>query len=203
MSSMEYVIIFLVLTKSHPIISFLTMLCIGLLLVALAAVMKRRKLVYLAIPLFPLYMVNLFAGHFVTNALLEHFGEKGQGMVVASKQTSDLYNDQPVWRYDVMIKSGNEKPVSTYFLTSDFNIIHTDSFNEYRYPSEGTRFNVLYLKRYPKAFVIIADDDSEYAKNLRQYKRSEEINRLKNQLKMDPQNIELSKKIDMLQQQKN
>lgn len=196
---MEYVIIFLVLTKTHPIISFFGMLCIGLLGAILAVAMNRAKLTYLVILLFPLYMINLFAGHFVTNALLEHLGEKGEGMVVASNQTSDLYNDQYVWRYDVMLKSGNEEPISTYFLTSDFNIIHTESLNEYHYPTEGIRFNVWYLKKYPKAFVIIADDDSEYAKILRQDKASKEINRLKNQLKMDPQNTELNKKIDMLE----
>lgn len=185
---------FFVLTKAHPIISFFAMMFIGLLLIFFAVVMNKSKLTHLAILLFPLYMFNLFAGHFVINPLLEHFGEKGEGMVVAIDQTSDLYNDQPVWQYDVMLKSGNEAPVSTYFLTSDFNIIHTDSFNEYYYPSEGVKFNVLYLKKYPKAFVIIADDDSEYAKSLRQDKRNQEINRLKNQLKMDPENVDLSKK---------
>jgi hypothetical protein len=121
-------------------------------------------------------------------------------MVVAGSQTSDIYNDQPVWRYDVMIKSGNEEPVSTYFLTSDFNIVHTESFNEYYYPAEGTRFNVWFLNKYPRAFVIIADDNSEYAKSLQRAKVIKEINRLKNQLKMDPKNAELSKKINMLEQ---
>lgn len=167
---MEYVIMFLVLTRVHPIISFLAMICIGFLGAVLAAAMNRRKLTPLAIILFPLYMINLFAGHFLTNVLLENFGEKGEGIVTSSNQTSNLYNDQPVWRYDVTLKSGNEEPISTYFLTSDFNIIHKESFNEYRYPSKGIRFNVWYLKKYPKAFVIIANDDSEYAKSLHQDK---------------------------------
>ncbi|MDS0527410.1 hypothetical protein NNC19_17095 [Clostridium sp. SHJSY1] len=165
---MEYVIMLSVLMRAHPIISMLAMIFIGFAGAVLAAVTNRRKLSHFVIILFPLYMINLFAGHFLTNALLENYGEKGEGIVVSSNETSDLYNDQPVWRYDVMLKSGNEEPISTYFLTSDFNIIHKESFNEYRYPSKGIRFNVWYLKKYPKAFVIIANDDSEYAKSFHQ-----------------------------------
>lgn len=101
---MEYVIMFLVLTKTHPIISFFGMLCIVLLVAILAVVMNRTKLASFVILLFPLYMINLFVEHFVTNPLFEHFGEKGEGMVVDSKETSDFYNDQPVWQYDVMLK---------------------------------------------------------------------------------------------------
>lgn len=123
-------------------------------------------------------------------------GDSGEGMVVDISRTSDLYNDAPVFRYNVMIKSNAEEVVSTYFLTYDFNIVHKESFNKYNYPQIGVKFNVKFLKEYPKAFVIIADDNSDYSKALKRSKDSKEIASLKNQLKIDPNNPDIIKKLD-------
>jgi hypothetical protein len=196
---MEYVIIFLVELKSSPIIGFWGLVILG----GIISIFFPKRAVSIFVILFLGYLANIFMGHFVTNYLLERFGDKGEGMVVAIDNTSSTYNDQPVMKYEVMLKSDNQKPVSTYFLSSDFNIVHQKSWNEYVYPSTGIRFNVYYLKGYPRAFVIIADDGSDYAKGLESDQDLEEISRLQNQLKMDPDNDDIRNKLNNLLEKHN
>lgn len=162
---MEYLIMLLVYSKVHFIVSFLMMLFLCLLAVIFINIMKGGAWINCVFLLLPLYLINIFAGHFVTNILLEHFGEKGEGVVINRSETSIIYNEERVWRYNVLLKGGSEE-IFTYFLTDEFNIIHKNSFNKYYYPTEGIKFNVYYLKKYPKAFVIIANDDSDYSKSL-------------------------------------
>jgi hypothetical protein len=191
---MQYLIIFLVGLKSHLLISLLALLGLGFT----GLILPIKRIIPITIILFFVLFFNIFTGHVITNYLLEHFGDKGEGMVVAISETSNIYNDQPVMKYEVMLKSDKQKPVTTYFLSDDFNIIHQKSWNEYVYPSPGIRFNVYYLKQYPRAFVIIANDDSDYARSLECYKDVEEISRLQNQLKMDPDNAEIKEKLNKM-----
>lgn len=195
---MTYIVILLVALKSHLILSFLGCIVFGIVSQIIFPKQIRSALLKFSITFFVVIFLNIFLGHFLTNILIDNFGETGVGMVVSSSRTSDQYNNQTVYRYDVMIKpnSDDSNVVSTYFLSSDFNIVHKDSFNEYHYPSTGVKFNVKYIKNYPRAFVIIANDDSEYSKNLRVSKYSDEKSTIENQLKMDPENSDLKKKLD-------
>lgn len=174
---MQYVIIFLVIIRIHRILSFLALFGVGLLVYFLSVLTSGMNPAPFIVLLYFIYFITIFAGHFAINFLLEYFGDEGEGRVVDITQTSDLYNDQPVLCYDVMIKANDQQPVSTYCLTSDFNISHPESWNEYFYPETGISFNVWFLKGYPRAFVIIGNDDSDYARTLQREKKAKEINR--------------------------
>jgi|GEM_PF-5190971 len=196
---MIYITILLVVLKSRPMLSILGCIIFGIISQIVFPQKAKFHLSKFSIIFFVIIIANIFAGHFLTNMLIDNFGEKGEAMIVDNLPTSDQYNNEIVYRYNVMIKPANDSnAISTYFLSSDFNIIHNDSLNRYYYPSTGVKFNVKYIKAYPKAFVIIANDDSEYSKQLQINKYSSEKSKIENQLKMDPRNPDLKEKLEEL-----
>lgn len=158
---MDYLIIFLITLKAHPILSFIVLIALGL--IAPLFLPKKIKLplfcgVFL---IFSLCFVNVFMGHLLTNYLIDKFGDKGEGTVVDIIQTPNSFNYEPVLRYNVIINQNDKDMISTYCLTSDFNIDYTDSSNKPFSPEPGVKFNVKYIKNYPRAFVIIPKDTSD------------------------------------------
>jgi hypothetical protein len=81
--------------------------------------------------------------------------------LVKREKTNNLHNEEPVIRYDVVYKTADGKNVETYFESWDFNIY--PSANTVRYPGVGETFRIAYLPSYPKAFLILTDDASEYS----------------------------------------
>jgi len=137
------------------------------------------------------FFVNLFAGHFASNWLLARVGDAGAATVVSIESTSALYNDQPVMRYQVMIRPLQGGAVAqTHFDTSSFNITPQPTEDGYVYPAPGSQFNVRYLPDFPFAFVILSDDDSPYSRGLRCQRSMEVQSKLSKQLAFDPQNAE-------------
>lgn len=106
-----------------------------------------------------------FFGSWLTNPLIYHNGETGEGIVTGQYRTSDAYNYQQVIGYNAVIRTAGGSVVRTSFRSDSFNV--HPSANEVRYPQAGERFNVRYLPAHPEDFVIIADDDSPYARGLR------------------------------------
>lgn len=119
-------------------------------------------------------------------------------MIVDISDTGNIFNDQEVMRYDVIIGTKALETIRTYFVTNDFNIVNSSSLNYYLYLLAGIKFNVKYLKDYPRAFVIIGNDDSEYSKWFKGIDKAKEINRLTNEFKIDPENEELKKKFEAI-----
>ncbi|MBD7910612.1 NHL repeat-containing protein [Clostridium cibarium] len=196
---MIYITILLVALKAHPVLSILGCILFGIISQIGFPKKVKPHLLKFSIVFFVIIIANIFVGHFLTNMLIDNFGEKGEAMIVDNSKTSNQYNNESVYRYNVMIKPANDiNTISTYFLSSDFNIIHNDSSNKYSYPSTGIKFNVKYIKSYPKAFVIIANDDSDYSKQLQLNKYSSEKSSIENQLKMDPENSDLKEKLEEL-----
>lgn len=197
---MIYIAILFVVLKSHPVLSILGCIFFGIINQVVSPQKVKSHLSKFSIVFFVIIFANIFVGHFLTNMIIDNFGEKGEAIILDNSKTSDQYNNAAVYRYNVMIKPTDDSNViSTYFLSSDFNIIHNDSFNEYHYPSTGVKFNVKYIKAYPKAFVIIANDDSDYSKQLQLNKYSSEKSKIENQLKMDPENSDLKEKLEELE----
>ncbi|OOM57625.1 SMP-30/gluconolaconase/LRE-like region [Clostridium beijerinckii] len=196
---MTYIAILLVVLKSHPVLSIWGCILFGIISQFAFPKKARFHLSKFSIIFFVIIIANIFVGHFLTNIIIDNFGEKGEAMILDNSPTSDQYNNERVYRYNVMIKPDNDSnAISTYFLSSDFNIVHNDSLNRYYYPSTGVKFNVKYIKAYPKAFVIIANDDSEYGRQLQINKYSSEKSKIENQLKMDPENPDLKEKLKEL-----
>lgn len=184
--------VFLAVLHAYPIAAcfgIVLFFCFGL---ALSRFLPRRLALWL-LPLtgllFVVFMVNLFAGHFVRNALLLRVGVEAEGMVVASSETNVRYNDQPVWRHEVMLKPKGVpvSPISTYGLTSDFNLTPHAWDEGFAYPAAGVRFNARFLPDFPRAFVILTEDDSEYSKGLKCQRSAQQQATLRARLRMVPE----------------
>jgi hypothetical protein len=109
--------------------------------------------------------LNFFGGHYLNSILIYRFGEQGIARITGSYATSTQYNEHDVVGYHVLVKTPEGKTVETGFEDDDFNVY--PSHNRVSYPSVGDNFNVRYLRHFPGAFVMITNDDSAWAVNLR------------------------------------
>lgn len=109
-------------------------------------------------------LLFLFGSGLATNLVHAH-GVPGEGTVTDRFDTSTVHNDEQVYGFNVLIRTRDGQVVRTSFRTDSFNVYPYR--NRTRYPGPGARFNVRYLPNHPHAFVIIADDDSEWARSLR------------------------------------
>lgn len=112
-------------------------------------------------------VVNLSCGAAIATRLIYHFGVAGSAIVTGSYQTADVYNNQDVMGYNILIRTADGKVVDTSFETDDFNVYPPR--NATNYPNIGDAFTVRYLTHAPHTFVIVADDDSPWVQGLRCY----------------------------------
>lgn len=110
-------------------------------------------------------LVFIFGSDFANKLIYDH-GQFGEGIVIEKNETGDMYNQEPVIRYEALIKTTKGKTVQTSFDSDDFNL-YPDSDNASRYPEVGLPFTVKHLEENPKVFIIVTDDDSSYGANLR------------------------------------
>jgi hypothetical protein len=110
-------------------------------------------------------LINVLLGPTLSADLLHRFGATGAATITGAFPTSTQYNNHNVAGYDVLIQGADGKVTKVSFRDDDFNVY--PSHNATTYPGPGDRFNVRYLKDYPASFVILADDDSPWARQLR------------------------------------
>jgi hypothetical protein len=111
------------------------------------------------------FILFVLFGSSLTTPLIFHYGETGEGVVAGQFTTADVRNQEPVVGFNVLIRKANGDIVRTSFRSDSFNVY--PSANEVRYPPIGTRFNIRYLPVHPEDFVIVANDDSPWARSLR------------------------------------
>ena len=104
-------------------------------------------------------------GERITSPLVYTYGEAGEAVVTDEYRTADMWNYRPVIGFNVLIRQAGGGLIRTGFRSDSFNLY--PSANEVRYPRAGMRFNVRYLPAHPEDFVIITDDDSQWARGLR------------------------------------
>lgn len=97
--------------------------------------------------------VVLIFGPSLSAPLIYHYGVPGQGVITATEETGNIYNDEPVERYTVMLQTANGERIATHFDSSDFNIY--PYHNRVRYPTQGQPFEVRYLASRPQSFVMV------------------------------------------------
>jgi hypothetical protein len=116
--------------------------------------------------LIPIYSIlNIIFGMMVaTNAVHAH-GVTGHATVTGSYDTGNLYNEQKVMGYHMLVNTADNRVMETSFEEDDFNVY--PPHNSVRYPGVGDHFNVQYLKAFPQDFIIVSDDDSPWAVHLR------------------------------------
>ncbi len=118
-------------------------------------------------------IVNIVLGTQLVTRLIYHFGVSGSAMVTGEYRTNIQYNDHDVMGYRVMIRTAEGKIVETSFEDDDFTVY--PPHNATSYPGPGNAFTARYLSSHPAYFVIVADDDSPWAKGLRCAKLGEAV----------------------------
>lgn len=114
------------------------------------------KMAYFAWLFMFLSILNLIFGARISNHLINKHGEPGTGVVLREETTNNLYNEEPVYRYPVLLITAEAKKVETYFETNDFNVYPNSG--SARYPAVGEEFNLKYLEKNPNRFVILANE---------------------------------------------
>ncbi len=147
--------------------------------------------VLVALGMWGAILVFFFGAGFVNKQIYSH-GKKGEGTVIAYQNTGDLYNEEPIIRYDVLINTRNGETVETSFESNDF-VLYPTPDDSYTYPSNGLTFNVRYLEKYPEAFVIVTDDTSDYAKGIFCAQKRNALNIAKHKFDFDTNNATYKK----------
>ncbi|NLC05540.1 MAG: hypothetical protein GX778_03330 [Erysipelothrix sp.] len=171
----------------------------SIILITLYNKIKKPKIKitfpYYIIPIFFITsLLFLFLGRYVTIPLIYFFGEETNGLVVSVDRTSSRYNEQPVYKHNVIFYDIDGKTIETSFRTSDFNV--NPITNCVRYPGSKETFTLRYMKSLPSEFIIIRDETQHKLTKLIQ-ERSE----LQNKIEFDPNNIQYQQELDTLENQ--
>ena len=114
---------------------------------------------------FPQYIIPIlfvasflffFLGRYVTIPLIYHFGEQTNALVVSVERTSSRYNEEPIYKHNIIFYDIDGQTIETSFRTSDFNVYPMT--NSVRYPGSGDTFTLRYMKSLPSEFIIIRDE---------------------------------------------
>lgn len=118
--------------------------------------------------LIPLFIIagiaNLIFGTELMTILIYRFGAAGRATVTGSFATSTQYNNHNVRGHNVLIRTAGGGVIETSFRDDDFNVY--PPHNSVTYPGQGDEFSVRYLQNYPTDFVIVAADESPWARRL-------------------------------------
>ncbi|WP_222982816.1 hypothetical protein [Flagellimonas meishanensis] len=131
-------------------------------------------------------LIFIFGSDF-TNLLVHQYGQIGEGLVIDKAETGDMYNEEPIVQYDVLIKTKDGEMVKTTFKNTDFNLYPTPD-GGYSYPPQGVAFTVKYMESGPETFIIITDDNSEYATKKTCAEQLRKLNIAKSQYDFAPDN---------------
>jgi hypothetical protein len=123
-----------------------------------------RRHVWL-VPLFIIAgVVNMTFGTEIMTILIYRYGAAGAATVTSSFATGTVYNNHNVRGHDVLIRTASGSVIETSFRDDDFNVY--PPHNSVTYPGQGDEFSVRYLQNYPTDFIIVAGDDSPWARGL-------------------------------------
>ncbi|HSC87738.1 MAG TPA: hypothetical protein VLC09_10730 [Polyangiaceae bacterium] len=157
-----------------------------------------RPLRYLAVGFAVFGFVNLFAGELWVNPLVVAHGVKGQGMVVKSEATNVKVNKVTIRELTALLRVNDGQTVEATFRSND-GVVVPSSFFHFVYPPSNVRFNVLHLPHHPEAFVVLADDDSPYARSLRCGEIAQAAAEARARFEFDPANPESRASLEQLE----
>jgi hypothetical protein len=151
---------------AHRRFEFVAAAMLSSLLIGAIAIGLRRFSILLLIPVIVGYaFLNLAFGVDWSVALIHRFGNQASATATGRFPTEDVYNNQDVFGYHVLIRAADGNVFETAFRTDDFNVY--PQRNATRYPSVGDVFTVRYLPGHPDDFVIVRDDASPWSNRLR------------------------------------
>lgn len=166
----EFIISVLFTIAEHSILSLFSGFAIAGIIIFIYLKISSSKikisLRILSVIIFIYSFGNLFAGYILAGSMIYNIGETGSAVTVSIKQTNNQYNHQWVYEHTIVLETKDGKKFETTFSDADFNIFPIPK-DGYVYPARGEKYSVKYLKSHPKAFVIVSDDNSPYAKRIR------------------------------------
>jgi hypothetical protein len=125
----------------------------------------RRFIILWLVPIVVGYaFVNLIDGPDLVVGLIYRFGTPAPATVTGTFPTNDVYNNQDVVGFNVLIDLAGGSVAETSFRNDDFNVYPPR--NETRYPDQGDIFTVRYLSGHPDDFIIVRGDGSPWANRL-------------------------------------
>ncbi|MFP6561847.1 hypothetical protein WJ542_26600 [Paraburkholderia sp. B3] len=151
---------------THWRFEFVPVAIVVSILIGVVAIRLRRLAILWLVPLiFGYAILNVIFGPDWGVALIYRFGNQAPATVTGTFPTNDIYNDQAVVGYHVLIRPADGAVVEGSFRSDDFNVY--PPHNATRYPDSGDVFSVRYLRGYPADFVIVSDDGSPWSNRLR------------------------------------
>lgn len=136
----------------HPGWSFLLL---ALFFGALSVVTKKWIFGILAL-LMPI--ANIFLAHMLNAWFLNAYGVKGTGIVTLISETNSTLNDNPIYDYDVLVKTPDGEDVLTGFSTMSAAIYPVR--NTILLPPANEAFVLKYIPGYEKNIVILSDESA-------------------------------------------
>ena len=106
-------------------------------------------------------IINIIIGPMINAKFLNEFGTLADGMVTGIFKTSTLYNEEPVYRYETLIRKPDGSSLETSFTSMDFNV-YPASTKGIRLPTAGVQFKIKYVPGAESNFIIMADERSEF-----------------------------------------
>ncbi|WP_144639937.1 hypothetical protein [Bordetella genomosp. 13] len=183
MSTLSALLFFVV---QHSIAVFMALTGAGLL-IGLYALARRGSAwgFILMIPMVILGAANAMFGNFLNAAFLNAAGTEGTAVMIDSRETSMLLNEQRVYEHDVVVKPASGPSVATTFTTMSVAIWPIR--NEILIPPEGQSFKVKYVPGVERNIVIMSDESAYgQARLLRQEQAA--VERAERQWRAGPDN---------------
>ncbi|NLU96427.1 hypothetical protein [Chitinophaga sp. Ak27] len=136
----------------HPGWSFLLL---ALFFGALSIVTKKWIFGILAL-LMPI--ANIFLAHMLNAWFLNAYGVKGTGIVTLISETNSTLNDNPIYDYDVLVKTPDGQDVLTGFSTMSAAIYPVR--NAILLPPANESFVLKYIPGCEKNIVVLSDESA-------------------------------------------
>ena len=165
-SAMLVPIVHMMWRLTHWRFEFVAVAMVASLLIGAAAISLRRlAILWLVAVIVGYAFVNLIAGPDLVVGLIYRFGDQAEATVTGTFPTNDIYNNQNVVGYHVLIRPSHGAVIETSFRSDDFNVYPPR--NATSYPDSGDIFTVRYLRGHPDDFVIVRGDGSPWSNRLR------------------------------------
>lgn len=166
----------------YLVVSMLLLFGVGLTLGGKAPAWLARLLLANVV----LAFANVFVGSALATRLLYRVGTPGRAEVVSSYGTGGQYNNQNVRGYLVLLRTQPGQTIETSFEDDDFNVY--PPHNAVTYPGVGDTFTARYLPTFPHDFIIVSDDDSPWATQLRCQQQLDDLHEARTKHEFDLHN---------------
>lgn len=186
---MAYVSMLLYAVSHHPVTVLLGTPAVLAGLAGVAALLGWKRAsgvgVALAVAMFALGFVNVFAGGMVNAAFLNAVGVEGQAVIIEARETSSRLNEQPIWAYEAVVRTADGQDADTRFTTATAAIWPIR--NAILIPPRGETFAVKYTPGFPRNIVILSDRSPSGRRRLLAERRAP-VDRAERRLAASPDN---------------